>query len=242
MVDADRKKVTWNELYKKIYLSKEWPFWDMFDFDSIDNYGVVKIKKVINGNSDERLAEFQKKYPEFKMSGDADFGLKGTKQIQKMHQFPNFSLMPVTGGMNNRKGRLSKNNRPTYNDIFPLFLYKLSLFWKVKSEEQLSYIIDNLWYNPHENRSINAKNTAICLMDYLLLFNDIYEYSKRIYLIGKELTEELCGFGKKSKSENKGDDYLDMAERYFSARKEIFISKGVNQQIIGFDISEDRFE
>ena len=79
-------------------------------------------------------------------------------------------------------------------------------------------------------------------MDYLLLFNDIYEYSKRIYLIGKELTEELCGFGKKSKSENKGDDYLDMAERYFSARKEIFISKGVNQQIIGFDISEDRFE
>lgn len=36
-MDADRKNITWSELYKKIYIPSDWCFWNMFDFDNIKN-------------------------------------------------------------------------------------------------------------------------------------------------------------------------------------------------------------
>ncbi len=242
-MDADRKKTTWSELYKKIYIPRDWCFWNLFDFDNIKN-GMVEIKKNTAGISDESgYADFLKKYPRFKMSGDADFGLKETHKYADMHKFPNFSIMPVTGGMNDKKGfATNTKDNPAFFDHFPLFIYKLAQFWECKSEERLNYTVENLWYNPHAKRSDNAENTAKCLTDYLILFNDIYEYSKRIYLIDRKLTEELCKFGESSKRDNKDDDYLIMAEKYFNARKDIFIRKGVDPQIIDCDISEDKFE
>ena len=95
------------------------------------------------------------------------------------------------GGMNDRKGHLSMHNRPTYNDNYPKFLYTLSLCWKAEEEKRLRYVIDNLWFNPQEDKSIKAVNTAKCLTDYLLLFKDIYEYIYHISQSGDNGNERV---------------------------------------------------
>lgn len=231
-MDADRKMITWKELYKKIYTPEEWDFWSLFDFNYIYKSGKVGFRKGIVWDSVSEA--YKRLYDEtdgyFCMSGDADFGLKGTRLKGEMHKFTNFSLMPVPGGMNNKKGRFK------YKDDFPLFLYHLAAFWDVPDEEsRKEHTIEHLWWNSRKN-----EKTADWLFAYLSLFDNIYDYTNKIYHIDFETTEELCKFGKNGNGKN--EQYLNMAEKYLSIRKQLFVKNGIDAKLIDEDISDDKYD
>lgn len=133
---ADRKKVTWENLYKHMYSSKErWPICELYDFYNLDasleanRIGYqIKLKNNVEINGNEKinifLTECKKNEDYFPLSGDADFGMKTIfckenikDAYKKMHMFQNFSLMPVLGGMNSKKG--------FRRDRFDKFIYLL---------------------------------------------------------------------------------------------------------------------
>lgn len=182
-MDADRKKVTWEHLYKHIYNEKDWTFWGLLDFDANDD-GTIGWKSEINWNSENKpFKKFVDNFPNFKITGDADFGMKDNQcneyiknAKEKMHMFYNFSLMPQTGGMNNKKGAFG------HYDRFDEFIYYLSNYYKIIDEnERYEYAKIYLWHNSRK-KEITLKT----LCDFLNLFKDIYDYLRKIYFIDNE--------------------------------------------------------
>lgn len=178
-MDADRKKVTWDYLYKYMYTEKDWDFWGLLDFDMNDD-GSIGWKSEIKWNNQNEIFEgFKNKYPKFRISGDTDFGMKDSvcntyieHAEEKMHMFHNFSLMPKTGGMNNKKGAFG------YYDRFDEFIYYLSQYFKESKEKRYEYAKENLWYN-----SWKKESTLKPLCDFLDLFPNVYDYCNKIYFI-----------------------------------------------------------
>lgn len=177
---ADRKKVTWGNLYNHMYTEKDWAFWGLLDFEK-NHDGTVGWKSEIKWNKENELfKEFKDKYPKFRISGDADFGMKDIacntyteNAEEKMHMFYNFSLMPVTGGMNNKKGAFE------YYDRFYEFIYHLSQYFnKERGEVRYKYAKNNLWHN-----SWKREITLNALCDFLDLFKNEHDYYNKIYFV-----------------------------------------------------------
>lgn len=215
-MDADRKKVTWEHLYKHVYGSNDsWPICELYDFSNLDEslelnqYGYqIKLKKDITiedikidecNEYKDKIIDFlsqckNNKYY-FPLSGDADFGMKnGTYKIDKeealkrMHMFPNFSLMPVVGGMNNKKGNFG------YRDRFDIFAYYLSEYYITKNINLLMRFI-NLTDEARENY---PKVSGA----FLNMFMGVKDYFKKIYLIDGVLVDALIVNGRNSLIQN----------------------------------------
>lgn len=224
-MDADRKKITWVKLYKYVYGSKErWPICELYDFCNLDEslkankIGYkIQLKKNVEINSNEKinmfLTECKKNENYFPLSGDADFGMKTIfcreniiDAYKKMHMFPNFSLMPVLGGMNNKKGSL--------RDRFDKFIYHVDKYYKTKDIEFL------IWFgNIKEENKIKYKKILEAFLD---MFIDAKDYCEKMYLIDGDLVEALIQNGKYT-IENKMDtrkEYCELAIKYWKQREE----------------------
>lgn len=205
-MDADRVQDTWDHWYKKIYIKQNWIFWDLFDFENINN-GSVSLKNEYTWSSDETTKyskeyAFWNRYKEiFKLSGDCDFGMKNFDDYSsKQYKFPNFSLIPVTGGLNNKKGSwIQPNCAPPFHDRFDLFIYHLNQFYlQTNEDEKKAYAKKYFWWNGQKKES-----TLIYLYDFLNLFDDIYDYCRKMYFIEESLVYMLIKTEKQKSKMNK---------------------------------------
>lgn len=100
------------------------------------------------------------------------------------HKLFNFSFMPITGGMNSKKGILRYNGDGVAEskvlDRFDVFINELDRYYK---EE--------------ESRLLSSYNRD-ALAWYLSNFSDVYEYFKDIYLIeNPEFVNKIIQLGSK---------------------------------------------
>ena len=170
-MDADRKKVTWENYYRIIYTKEEWEFFGLLDFDNPNNEGKVKFKDVnYNEIEDEKIRTFYWKYKDlFLISGDADFEYKTNgKKNPEMHKFKNFSLMPVKGGMNNCKGTKSLSS----------FLRENIMEYYANKESNVGLVC-------------RFRLNEDCSKDFMDLFDGVYDYAKKMYLLDKTQVDYL---------------------------------------------------
>lgn len=227
--DLDSSKDAWDKLYHIIY--KE-------NFDSIFNFEIISDKETSTECrrwyikiDREKQPKLSKKYPLFKMAGDCifNFNEKKSKLFKKLldvddyplleyccsnhHELCNFSFMPITGGMNNKKGTLRCNSAEQYAyDRFDLFIYEL-----------------NLYYNKKPSR-IFSKYNKEALIWYLGLFNNIYEYCEKIYMIDdKEFVDDIISSGSSAiTNRGKAIKYMKLAEKYWKMKSDKLKCYGVN--------------
>ncbi|MDG5854399.1 hypothetical protein [Clostridium beijerinckii] len=257
-MDADRKKITWANLYKHVYGSNDrWPICELYDFFNLDEslelnkYGYqIKLKKDItieditmheHDEYKDKIIGFlyqckNNKYY-FPLSGDADFGMKTIfckeniiDAYKKMHMFPNFSLMPVLGGMNNKKG--------SRRDRFDKFIYYVDKYYETKDIEFL------IWFgNIKEENKIKYKKILEAFLD---MFINAKDYCKKMYLIDEDLVDDLIKNGKFT-IENKMDtrkEYCELAIKYWTQREEQMkklITKE-EQRYLFEDIDDDKYQ
>ena len=240
-MDADRKNVTWEHLYKNLYTEDKWSFWGLLDFDKHDD-GIIGWKEEITWNQNNKIfKEFKEKHPDFKISGDADFGMKSKvystyieNPKEKMHMFPNFSLMPRTGGMNLKKGGFG------YQDRFDVFVYHLSQYYKIKDEkDKYDYIKRILWHNSQKHET-----TINPLYDFLNLFNEKEnDYFHKMYFIEDYFVEKLIDSGEKTLC--KGFDcerHCKLALHYWKLKKEVMKSIPNIEEYVDKDIDDDKYK
>lgn len=121
-MDADRKKYTYENWYRPMYEQNSSIIWNLFDFDHLkkeNGYSITLRKEIDFSKFDEEkkrkiklFIDNNKKledngFSPFRLSGDADYQVYDEKKKKKkeMHMLPNFSLIPITGALNNIKGR-----------------------------------------------------------------------------------------------------------------------------------------
>lgn len=119
--DIDSCEDVWNGFHRKVYP----PFFGRYlDFSKLeDKKTSIKCKRWYVKLRDD--IEEKKIYPNFKMAGDCIFNFNAQKErilrgyigddkdgvkmlrycVEHHHTYLNFSFMPITGGMNNSKGR-----------------------------------------------------------------------------------------------------------------------------------------
>lgn len=214
--DIDSCMDVWENLYKKVYP----PFWDQyFDFSILDDKETslnckrwyIKLKNDI---------DVKAKYPKFKMAGDCIFNFNEKKiKILKTyvssdegielldyckehhHSFENFAFMPITGGMNNQKGR--GLDRPD------IHVNEIDRYFSGTSTNIFSHALG-------ENKA--------ALEWYLSLFNrDILNYFKYVYLIDDELfvKEKFIPFANANTviiDENGTIEYMKLAIDFWGKR------------------------
>lgn len=177
--DADACMDVWTGFYTRVYP----PFFkEYFDFSKIeDKETTKKCKRWYIKLKDD--IELKKEFPRFKMSGDCIFNFNekkvnilskyiNTKEGLELlayckahhHSFENFAFMPITGGMNNQKGR-QVLDRPD------IHVNEISKYFK----------------NEDSNIFSNARGNRKALEWYLSLFeNSITDYFCKVYLIDDE--------------------------------------------------------
>lgn len=214
--DPDSSMDTWKNWFLPVF-KKE--FGRLFDFDHIFLTGRASCCRCyVRLFGDEGG-------PNFKLAGDCDFNfnekkfelfkeLLSEKDIPLLeeccrnhHQFHNFSLMPITGGMNNFKGCLrvksGEKSEPKAYDRLDAFLVELDKY-----------------YNG-EHTAILARTNGEYLAWYLGLFRDVYDYCGRVYLIqNRRFVDELLTSGKNMLADRESVlQYMDLANRYWNLRK-----------------------
>lgn len=225
--DQDASQETWNECYKKIYKASNWAFWGMFNYENLKRT-YTKVRRfyallAIN----EKYPEFNE-YPAFKMSGDTDFNFgSNKKRNQKYEKFKklleddllindskcylskleecnnrnykleNFSFMPMTGSL-----QLIKQNCD--NDRLDVFIYTLNKYYETG-------ILDHA-----------RKRNKDALETYLKLFDDIYDYCSKIYMINsKDFVDKIILQGNEPiNCAARVVEYIELAEEFWNIKKE----------------------
>lgn len=230
-MDADRKDTTWDILYKNIYTADDWTFWGLLDFNNRVNGCATFKEKIVWTAANKEFKTFVDNYSWFKISGDADFGNLKSKKCKeymedaddKMHSFPNFSLMPCTGGMNCKKWF-------KYRDKFHRLIYALSKYFELrknnKDENTLKdYIKDNL-LTIRRNMQDKGKRVET-IFHFLNFFKDIYDYCEKIYLLsgkkGRVFVDKLIKVGEANDLDLKA--YCELAKEYWKIRRQAILVK-----------------
>ena len=180
--DPDSSPIAW-EHYRKVYTVEHWDLMREFDLGNtyIQDPRVEYKRLVVRIKPTSLKAKEKELWPEFKFGGDTDFNFNEKKVdqfknilgnnteyssmlnecISLHHTLINFSLMAVSGRMNNFKGRnVGKNGY----DRIDSFLYILK-----ENQEKI------VGYATLPNRD--------SLSNFLKSFDDIYDYCKKVYFI-----------------------------------------------------------
>ena len=235
-MDADRKKFTFDNWYKKIYKIEnnyKIKLDDIFNFDNIVMYNgnYMVCPRTAKEIEDNKLLVSEKKekikwlietsnnlvnngfYP-FRLSGDADYELmNGKEKDKKMHYLLNFSLIPVTGGVNNKKGRTPLSQ----------FIGIIEEYYIDRSFEKLPIGCSGNKYKDKEKQEKRTQLEHEALKAYFDIFDNIEEYCKVVFLIEKEDIDNL-----------KKEDYWDK-------RKEI-VNDMLKEDILCIDVSEECYK
>lgn len=215
--DIDSCKDVWDNFYKIIY--QEF-FGKYFDFSKIEDVETnPKCKRWYIKLRDD--IEVKDKFPKFKMAGDCIFNFNpkkidilnkyvvNTNEGQELlkecaghhHSFENFAFMPITGGMNDQKGRQILD-RPD------IHVREISSFFENKESRIFS----------------NARRNKEALEWYLSLFNnDIIEYVRIVYMIDDVdfINNSFLKFSNVNvKDENTAIQYMKLAKEFWIKRKQ----------------------
>ena len=127
------------------------------------------------------------------------------------HNFVNFSFMPITGALNNKKGTSKHPEEAKSLDRFDYFINMLNDYYTTGNE------------------MIFMKFNKEPLKWYLGKFNDIYDYCEKIYLIDdKDFVDEIIDSGKKAIiTRESALNYMKLAQKYWTKRREKMKSYGV---------------
>lgn len=142
----------------------------------------------------------------------------------KMHHSPyNFSLIPRTGGMGNRKQ--NGGDRPDW------LLFSLREFYKNRDRHPILECCpecERMWIRKIQNegeriitqddKNAYEKNTEICLADFLLKINSVEEYCRIFYHFEKKdvLYYLMMGLGGEQIKDIDGlNMYMDLAIKYW---------------------------
>lgn len=195
--EYDASPVAWDE-YKKIYTPSRWAFWGKINFDNLKRKG-IRIYAPIKMN--EQYTQFNE-YPCFRMSGDTDFNFGKSKKTKKKyeqfeallrrdyhgnelavyidelkkcyaryHKPENISFMPMTGGLQLVKGACQY-------DRLDMFACRLNTYYETEGKDKSIFS--------------RARGNRKALEVYLSLFDDVYDYFEKIYLISnKEFVNKI---------------------------------------------------
>lgn len=237
MMDADRKEFTFNNWYKTIYKIRDGhrlTLNDIFDFDNTKKFGgnnmlclrtatEIKNNKYISCEKKDKIEKLIKAsdklvsngfYP-FRLSGDADYELiTDKKKDKRMHYVLNFSLIPVTGGVNNRKNRTPLRK----------FIGVIDQYYENRSIKSLPIGCRGRKYKDPDRQKKKEDYENQALKAYFDIFDDIEEYCKVVYLMGKD------------------DIQNSQIGEYWDKRKAIAIDNNIAPATLCIDVSENRFE
>ena len=141
----------------------------------------------------------------------------------KHHSLENFSLMLVTGSLNNVKGSLAQ-------DRIDKFIYILNDYFLLRNIKEFEHIIFSKAIAKNKDEVTKRNNTLKLkriLYEYLNLFADIYDYCFKIYKItDKKLVDDLIESGKNPIKDGKDVvRYMELAERYWDMKKKLIDSR-----------------
>lgn len=276
--DRDRDDNSFT-VYKMLY--KGMP-WDLFDFDNLEsdsngNYVRLKFLSELKKNNEHlNLGKYEAMIKEYGgilcLSGDADFGMKLKSTFDKktetykiavdffkenptnlMHKENNFSLLPVNGGMNCRKG--FKN---CFRDIFPRFIYAISEYYEITDEEKKRKYAQNklgkISAGGRRKKGMtdevyNAKREELhkryyeqeipALMSFLDTFDSFEDYFVKTYFWGENsckincLMNQIKEFGESIDNISFYEKYniikyCELAKEYWMIRNGIMKEKGIS--------------
>lgn len=228
----DQKKIVKDddvETYKTLkefYFKNDWDLWKCVNFDRIDvrNIGFNINQKISDTYKD--LIKVMSENQRIKcFGGETDFNFSGKlrkryfeyflKDEKSLKEFQickkmtfddsccNFSIMFSKGNLQCAKQKLG-------NDRFDVFLYMLERY--LNKNDQCLLV------------AATAQNVK-CLIEYLKLFENVYDYAHKVYLLrdnneDNKLIYDLIESGKQAiDSEKRIKEYMELATRYWSARK-----------------------
>lgn len=157
----------------------------------------------------------EKKVERFKKLLKKDHDLQNKLRLcEKMHHSPyNFSLMPVTGGMNNQKQSLSGYDRPD------VLLYAISKFYEkdmTELTEKTTEIYDRLIELQGELQIIQHRGiTDLCAYHFLATIGSFENYMRIFYHL--DLQREQYNIDEKLKKIDPKENNLNLDERLYIA-------------------------
>ena len=211
-------------LYLPVY-SKIKVFSENFDFDNPSRKSSGRCSRIAvpaktGSPLDKAYKDELAKIPvdldgDFWLSGDTDFNV-GTEK----HSLCNYSMMPITGALNNDKGK-----KGLINDNWAKFVKSL----KDLIEEPQAF---NGRYKeelkPYRKEIVVAARRAY----YRLFGEDIYKYCYNVYFFGTESdeTKSIIDYVLNNEGEIEGEEYTDLARRYWDLRAKILKENyGINK-------------
>ena len=143
---------------------------------------------------------------DFWLSGDTDFNVGA-----ETHFMCNYSMMPITGALNNDKGK-----KGLINDNWAMFVKMLPDLIKKPHTYNGRYRKE---LKPYREKIVVAARRAY----YNLFDNDIYNYCRNVYFFGTESdeTKSIIDYVLNNEGEIEGEEYTDLARRYWNLRAKI---------------------
>ena len=132
----------------------------------------------------------------------------------------NYSMMPITGALNNDKGKKGK-----INDNWAMFVKSLPDLIKNPHTHNGRYRKE---FQPYKVKIVVAARRAY----YNLFDNDIYNYCRNVYFFGVETdkTKSIIDYVLDRKGEIEGGEYTDLACEYWNLRAKILKENyGINK-------------
>lgn len=158
--------------------------------------------------------------------------------VKKHSENSNCVLMPVTGGMNNLKGKLCYHpekekfivagiGRPRSNtyDRPDVFICILNEFYGVKDKvlsfrEMLEYFENCIF-----SEALKTFN-SLMLYDFLKRFSDVYAYCDFFFGIDQVFVDKMLNQGQKPINDVASlEEYISLANEFWSVQKKIFIEE-----------------
>ena len=226
-LDNDASYEAWTGLYLPVY-SKIDVFRENFEFRRPClrpfKKGIQRI--AVSAKKDSVLMKnFQKELGNrgidkeislvFRLSGETDFNIQGVD----CHLLSNYSMMPITGSMNNEKGCC-------FDDNWAQYVYAIS--------DKDGVIRKPEFYTPMRKYKDYSEDIVIAARRayYNLFDNDIYNYCRNVYFFGVESdeTERIIKKALKSEGKIEGEDYIKLAREYWNLRAKILKENyGINK-------------
>lgn len=238
---SDSSEKIWTEYYKPFYSKIGWDFWQIFDYEQLEQKNERCYAKC-----HEESVKYGKSFIECKLGGELDFNFNSSKykrykeiinkdnKVNKVKAIKllnecekrqwrrcNFSVLITSGGLNNVKGTLSQEHGKRSLDRFDVFVFVLNDYFSIRKikEDYMHIIFSDSWRSARENRE--------CLYNYLRLFENIEDYFKKNYNIiaeegrNKKLINDLIESGSKPiDSRERVVEYLKLANLYWNSKED----------------------
>lgn len=233
--DPDSSPLAWKH-YKEIYTRSKCEIFEEFDTENFiisKSKGYRRLLAPLKIDSD--FKQKGKFWPKFKMGGDTDFNFNWKKRevykkiignniellellnscCRHHHSLANFSIMPVSGRLNNFKGSMFDKY-----DRLDRFVYELSEFYRDKENNRRILSLSGINEEPLDNFLEIFREK--CITDGEEIDTSIYNYCQTIYFIDhKNFVNELIENGKKPIDTPESlKRFMELAQKYWKFRTE----------------------